>query len=108
MISHFTRTSSTATTKKRTTEDKDDDNEEKVSKQRNIEASPEECDQAVEGLSLVKAKAKQVQEFLKKDEAFIKKNWAIMLGIGHYNIFHAFIEACKWKESFTEREAAAN
>ena len=82
MISHFTRTSSTAIEKQHTTEDEEDDNEENVSKQRNIEASPEECDQAVEGLSLVKAKAKQVQEFLKKDEAFVKKNWATMLGIG--------------------------
>ena len=67
MISHFTRNSSTAAAKQCTTEDEEDDNEEKVSKQRKIKASPEECDQAVEGLSLVKAKAKQVQEFLKKD-----------------------------------------
>ena len=73
MISHFTRNSSTAVAKQRTIEDEEDDNEEKVSNQINIEASPEECDQAVEGLSLVKAKEKQVQEFLKKDEAFLKK-----------------------------------
>ena len=60
LISHFTRTSSTTAAKQRTTEDEEDDNEEKVSKQRKIEASPEECDLAVEGLSLVKSKAKQV------------------------------------------------
>jgi len=60
LISHFTRTSSTAAAKQRTTEDEEDDNEEKVSKKVNIEASLEECDQAVEGLSLIKAKAKQV------------------------------------------------
>ena len=73
LISHFTRTSSTTAAKQRTTEDEEDDNEDKVSNQRKIEASPEECDQIVEGLSLVKAKAKQVQEFLKKDEALIIK-----------------------------------
>lgn len=82
LICHLTRTSSTAAAKQRTTEDEKDDNEEKISKQRKIEASPEECDQAVKGLSLVKAKAKQVQEFLKKDESFVKNFWAIMLGIG--------------------------
>ena len=82
MISHFTKTSYTAAVKQRTTEDEEDDNEEKVSKQRKIEASLEECDQEVEGLSLVKAKEKQMQEFLKKDEAFVKKNCATILGIG--------------------------
>ena len=60
LISHFTRNSSTIAAKQRTTEDEEDDNEEKVSKQRKIEASPEECDQEIEGLSLVKAKEKQV------------------------------------------------
>ena len=60
LISHFTRTSSIVEAKQHTIEDEEYDNEEKVSKQRNIEASPEECDQAVEGLSLVKAKEKQV------------------------------------------------
>ena len=73
LISHFKRTSSTVAAKQHTIEDEEDDNEEKVSKQRKIEASPKECDQAVEGLSLVKAKEKQVQEFLKKGEAFVKK-----------------------------------
>ena len=44
LISHFTRTSSIATAKQHTTEDEEYDNQEKVSKQRKIEASPEECD----------------------------------------------------------------
>ncbi|XP_039034821.1 mitochondrial proton/calcium exchanger protein-like [Hibiscus syriacus] len=48
------------------------------------EASPEECDQAVEGLSTVKAKAKakQVQDSNKSAQLFIKKLWAMILGIG--------------------------
>uniref|UniRef100_A0A0D9ZMM3 Mitochondrial proton/calcium exchanger protein n=1 Tax=Oryza glumipatula TaxID=40148 RepID=A0A0D9ZMM3_9ORYZ len=48
------------------------------------EASPEECDQAVEGLSTAKAKAKAklVQEVQKSDQSIIHKFWAILLGIG--------------------------
>ncbi|MFQ6667792.1 hypothetical protein Gotur_033689 [Gossypium turneri] len=48
------------------------------------EASPEECDQAVEGLSTVKAKAKakQVQDSTKSGQSLIKKLWAMILGIG--------------------------
>ncbi|XVF41402.1 hypothetical protein PTKIN_Ptkin01aG0277300 [Pterospermum kingtungense] len=48
------------------------------------EASPEECDQAVEGLSSVKAKAKakQVQDSPKSGQSIIKKIWATILGIG--------------------------
>ena len=60
LISHFTKTSSATASKPHTTEDEEDENEEKVSKQRRIETSPEECDQEIEGLSLVKAKEKQV------------------------------------------------
>ena len=44
LISHFKRNSSTVAAKQRTTEDENDDNEEKVSRQRKIEASLEECD----------------------------------------------------------------
>ncbi|KAL9260403.1 Mitochondrial proton/calcium exchanger protein-like protein [Drosera capensis] len=46
------------------------------------EASPEECDQAVEGLSTAKAKAraKQVQESQKK--SVVQRLWATLLGIG--------------------------
>jgi hypothetical protein len=51
---------------------------------RKKEASPEECDQAVEGLSTAKAKAKakQVQESLKSSQSIVKKFWARILGIG--------------------------
>ncbi|KAE8767094.1 LETM1 and EF-hand domain-containing protein 1, mitochondrial-like [Hordeum vulgare] len=47
------------------------------------EVSPEECDQAVEGLSTAKAKAKaMVQEVQKTDQSIIQKFWARLLGIG--------------------------
>ncbi|KAF7144367.1 hypothetical protein RHSIM_Rhsim05G0163000 [Rhododendron simsii] len=48
------------------------------------EASPEECDQAVEGLSSVKAKAKakQLQEPQKGAKSIIERLWAMLLGIG--------------------------
>ncbi|XP_047066967.1 mitochondrial proton/calcium exchanger protein-like [Lolium rigidum] len=53
-------------------------------KQPKKEASPEECDQAVEGLSTAKAKAKakQVQEVQKTDQSIVQKFWARILGIG--------------------------
>jgi LETM1 and EF-hand domain-containing protein 1 len=53
-------------------------------KQPKKEASPEECDQAVEGLSTAKAKAKakQVQEVQKTDQSIRQKFWARLLGIG--------------------------
>ncbi|ESW11689.1 hypothetical protein PHAVU_008G051400 [Phaseolus vulgaris] len=48
------------------------------------EASPEECDEAVEGLSTIKAKAKakQLQETQKSVDSIIKKLWTKILGIG--------------------------
>lgn len=48
------------------------------------EASPEECDQAVEGLSSVKAKAKakKLQDSPKGANVILKKMWATLLGIG--------------------------
>ncbi|KAI4353172.1 hypothetical protein L6164_002143 [Bauhinia variegata] len=48
------------------------------------EASPEECDEAVQGLSTVKAraKAKQLQESDKSAQSIIKKLWAKFLGFG--------------------------
>ncbi|TVU15393.1 hypothetical protein EJB05_38912 [Eragrostis curvula] len=59
-------------------------NEEEKEKQQKKEASPEECDQAVEGLSTAKAKAKAklVQEVQKTDQSIIQKVWAKILGIG--------------------------
>jgi len=60
-----------------------DRNEEKVSAQ-SKEPSPEECDQAVEGLSSVKAKAKakQMQETQKSEKSMLQRVWAKLLGIG--------------------------
>lgn len=77
------RRASTATAgqpKLDTEEQSDDQNQNKRKK----EASPEECDQAVEGLSTAKAKAKakQVQDLLKADQSIVKKFWARLLGIG--------------------------
>lgn len=48
------------------------------------EASPEECDEAVEGLSTAKAKAKakQLQESKKDTRSILEKVWAFFLGIG--------------------------
>lgn len=64
---------------------KDDDanNEHSSVKQKN-EASAEECDQAVEGLSTIKAKAKakQLLEAQKDEKPLLKKIWATLLGIG--------------------------
>ncbi|KAL6652463.1 hypothetical protein ACP70R_011388 [Stipagrostis hirtigluma subsp. patula] len=53
-------------------------------KQQKKEASPEECDQAVEGLSTAKAKAKAklVQEVQKTDQSIMQKVWARLLCIG--------------------------
>lgn len=52
-------------------------------KQQNKEASPEECDQAVEGLSTAKAKAKaKLEEVQKTDQSIMQKFWAKLLGIG--------------------------
>ncbi|KAK6915793.1 LETM1-like, ribosome-binding domain [Dillenia turbinata] len=48
------------------------------------EASPDQCDQAVEGLTTVKAKAKakQLQESQKCAKSIISRLWAMLLGIG--------------------------
>lgn len=58
-------------------------NEELVAKKRK-EASPEECDQAVEGLSSVKAKAKakRLQESQKGAASILRRLWTSILGIG--------------------------
>ncbi|TMW84534.1 hypothetical protein EJD97_024969 [Solanum chilense] len=48
------------------------------------EASPEECDEAVEDLTMAKAKAKskQLQDSQISIKAVVKKIWAVLLGIG--------------------------
>ncbi|KAI8032921.1 hypothetical protein LOK49_LG01G02681 [Camellia lanceoleosa] len=60
-----------------------EDNEDLVAKKRK-EASPEECDQAVEGLSTAKAKAKAkgLQESQKGSKSVLQRVWATILGIG--------------------------
>lgn len=58
------------------------DRNEKQAAKRIKEPSPEECDQAVEGLSTVKAQAKQMQESQKSAESLLKSIWAKLLGIG--------------------------
>jgi hypothetical protein len=59
-----------------------DHNGEQTLKYKKKEASPEECDQAIEGLSTVKAKAKQAQESRRKDETIVRKFWSLLMGIG--------------------------
>ncbi|MCO5603760.1 hypothetical protein L7F22_057912 [Adiantum nelumboides] len=49
---------------------------------RPVEPSPEDCDQAVEGLSSAKAKAKKLQEAQSKGVGILKKIWTGMLGVG--------------------------
>ncbi|KAF8693731.1 hypothetical protein HU200_039149 [Digitaria exilis] len=65
----------------------DIDNEQSEDQKQNTkkkEPSPEECDQAVEGLSTAKAKAKakQAPETLKASQSVMQKFWARLLGIG--------------------------
>ena len=70
----------TAAAKKPEEEDKKDDG---VAMNRK-EASPEECDQAVESLSSVKAKAKakRLQESKKVARSIVQRTWAFVLAIG--------------------------
>lgn len=62
----------------------DGDNKKEEPVKQKKEASPEECDQAVEGLSSVKAKAKakKLQDSPKGANVILKKMWATLLGIG--------------------------
>ncbi|XP_077215378.1 uncharacterized protein LOC143849951 [Tasmannia lanceolata] len=77
------RTFSIATAGQPEMDNGDEANEEKNTKQIK-EASPQECDQAVEGLSTVKAKAKakQSQEPQKDARYIIITIWSKFLGIG--------------------------
>ncbi|ESW31556.1 hypothetical protein PHAVU_002G247800 [Phaseolus vulgaris] len=60
-----------------------EENDEAVAKKRK-EASPEECDQAVEGLTTAKAKAmaKRSQESQKEVQSVLRRVWTAFLGIG--------------------------
>lgn len=71
---------SAASTASQIQDDDSDREEHKQPKKR--EPSAEECDQAVEGLSSVKAKAKQTQEMQKKGVSVLNKVWSGLLGIG--------------------------
>lgn len=59
------------------------ENDDGIAKKRK-EASPEECDQAVEGLTTAKAKAmaKRSQESQKDVQSILQRVWATFLGIG--------------------------
>ncbi|KAE9617691.1 hypothetical protein Lal_00018507 [Lupinus albus] len=66
------------------------------------EASPEDCDEAVEGLSTVKAQAKaKLQESHKSDEPILKRLWARILGIGP--AFRAILSMSRddWAKKFS-------
>lgn len=63
----------------------DKQSEDEKQKQQKKEASPEECDQAVQGLSTAKAKAKakaKLEEVQKTDQSVVQKFWAKLLGVG--------------------------
>ncbi|RCV07229.1 hypothetical protein SETIT_1G227400v2 [Setaria italica] len=78
------RASSTATAGQPKLDIGDEQSEDQKQNTKKKEASPEECDQAVEGLSnaKAKAKAKHVPESLKTSQSVIQKFWARLLGIG--------------------------
>ncbi|XP_030482204.2 uncharacterized protein LOC115699108 [Cannabis sativa] len=88
-MSLYIRNSSTAAAtaaadKQRDVGSDNEDNEELVSSQKKRkEASPEECDQAVEGLTSAKAKAKakKLQE-QKAVTSILRRVWTTILGIG--------------------------
>ena len=83
MLQSF-HTSSTATAGQPKLDIDDEHSDDQKQNTKKKEASPEECDQAVEGLSTAKAKAKakQVPESLKASQSVIQKFWARLLGIG--------------------------
>lgn len=61
----------------------DEEGKEMVGKKRK-EASADECDQAVEGLSSAKAKAKakRLNESMKAEKSVLQRTWAALLGLG--------------------------
>ncbi|KAF2298325.1 hypothetical protein GH714_022270 [Hevea brasiliensis] len=82
LMSLSVRDASTATAKQPDL-GSDEENEEIVARKRK-EASPEECDQAVEGLSSAKAKVKAIRlhESQKVAKSILQRTWALLLGIG--------------------------
>ncbi|CAK9141798.1 unnamed protein product [Ilex paraguariensis] len=83
LMSQAIRYASTATAGRPDLGSDDEGNEDLVAKRRK-EASPEECDQAVEGLSTAKAKAKvkRSQESQKVAKSLLQRVWATFFGIG--------------------------
>lgn len=83
MISQSRYFASTATARQPDPGNNDEDNEEMTARTKK-EASPEECDQAVVGLSTAKAKAKakKLQESQSTVKPILNKLWATFLGIG--------------------------
>lgn len=77
------RAASTAAARQPEMDDGNEVNEDQEQKHRK-EASAEECDQVVEGLSTAKAKAKakQLQESQRTAQTIINKFWAKLLGVG--------------------------
>ncbi|CAH8390680.1 unnamed protein product [Eruca vesicaria subsp. sativa] len=67
------------------------------------EASPEECDQAVESLSSVKAraKAKRIQESKKVARSIVQRTWAFILGIGPALRAVASMSRADWAKTLT-------
>ncbi|XP_008791827.1 mitochondrial proton/calcium exchanger protein-like [Phoenix dactylifera] len=82
-LSQSVHTASTATAAQPEMGGGEEQNEDQNQKQIK-EVLPEECDQAVEGLSTAKAKAKakQMQESQKTTQSIMHKFWARILGIG--------------------------
>uniref|UniRef100_A0A803M5M1 Mitochondrial proton/calcium exchanger protein n=1 Tax=Chenopodium quinoa TaxID=63459 RepID=A0A803M5M1_CHEQI len=61
----------------------DDDENEEVAAKKRKDASPEECDQAVVGLSSAKAKVRsKLQDSQKSAKSVLHRVWATLLGIG--------------------------
>lgn len=60
----------------------DDEENEELAKRKRKEASPEECDQAVVGLSSAKAKAKAKKLQESQKVSVLQRTWAMLLGIG--------------------------
>ena len=83
LMSYSVRHASTATAKQPEPGSDDEGNEELVAKKRK-EASAEECDQAVEGLSTAKAKvkAKRFPDSQKVAKSILQRVWATILEIG--------------------------
>ncbi|BBH08638.1 LETM1-like protein, partial [Prunus dulcis] len=78
-------TAATAAAAAKQTEPIDDEENERLAAKKKKQASPEDCDQAVQGLSTAKAaKAKKLQESQKDKSAkpMLQKVWATFLGIG--------------------------